>query len=155
MYKAVGSRGSRVSRVLWMLEELGEAYEFVEVKLRSPQAYALNPSGKVPVLIDGEVVVTDFCRDLRLSRRQAFRKRHGLRSWTGRAGGDGWLDAFCPVGIRGAAVEQAEVSIPLPKEVRVDVGPAVAHDFAIEVQARTDGWANYSLRWGTHSAPSM
>ncbi|TIU39776.1 MAG: glutathione S-transferase family protein, partial [Mesorhizobium sp.] len=26
MYKAVGSRGSRVSRVLWMLEELGQPY---------------------------------------------------------------------------------------------------------------------------------
>lgn len=38
MYKAVGSRGSRVSRVLWMLEELGQPYAFVEVKLRSPEA---------------------------------------------------------------------------------------------------------------------
>ena len=59
MYKAIGSRGSRVSRVLWMLEELGQPYEFVEVKLRSPEAYALNPSGKVPILIDGELTVTD------------------------------------------------------------------------------------------------
>lgn len=42
MYKAYGSRGSRVGRVLWMLEELGEPYEFIEVKLRSPQAYELN-----------------------------------------------------------------------------------------------------------------
>ncbi len=59
MYQAVGSRGSRVSRVLWMLEELGEPYEFVEIKLRSPRAYELNPSGKVPVLIDADLVITD------------------------------------------------------------------------------------------------
>ena len=59
MYQAVGSRGSRVSRVLWMLEELEEPYEFVEVKLRSPRAYELNPSGKVPILIDGDVKITD------------------------------------------------------------------------------------------------
>ena len=51
---SLGSRGSRVSRVLWMLEELGEPYEFVEIGRRSPEAYALNPSGKVPILIDGD-----------------------------------------------------------------------------------------------------
>nr|WP_245520812.1 MULTISPECIES: glutathione S-transferase N-terminal domain-containing protein [unclassified Mesorhizobium] len=50
-----------------MLEELGQPYEFVEVKLRSPEAYALNPSGKVPILIDGELIVTDSRRSASIS----------------------------------------------------------------------------------------
>ena len=55
VYKAVGTRGSRISRVLWMLEELEVSYEFVDVGLRSAELYAINPSGKSPVLIDGEL----------------------------------------------------------------------------------------------------
>src|SRR5690606_41345862 len=55
----VGRLGWRISRVLWMLEELGVPYEFVEIGRRSPEAYALNPSGKVPILIDGDLKITD------------------------------------------------------------------------------------------------
>ncbi len=80
MYQAVGSPGSRVSRVLWMLEELGEPYEFVKVGLRSPEMYARNPSGKSPALVDGDVVVTDFGRHLCLPCRQAPREGHGDRA---------------------------------------------------------------------------
>ncbi|WP_353643855.1 hypothetical protein [Mesorhizobium sp. WSM2239] len=36
-YQAVGSRRSRVSRVLQMLEELEAPYEFVHIERRSPE----------------------------------------------------------------------------------------------------------------------
>lgn len=135
MYKAVGSRGSRVSRVLWMLEELGEAYEFVEVKLRSPQAYALNPSGKVPVLIDGEVVVTNSAAICVYLADKHSEKGMGCGpGLAGRAEMDGWMH-FAQSEFEAPLWNKLRHRFLLPKEVRVDVGPAVAHDFAIEVQA--------------------
>ncbi|WP_317057034.1 glutathione S-transferase family protein [Roseovarius rhodophyticola] len=59
MYEVFGSRGSRAIRVLWMLEEIGVPYSHVAAKPRSPEALANNPSGKVPSMRDGDVVLTD------------------------------------------------------------------------------------------------
>jgi len=42
-----------------MLEELGETYEHINAPPRSPEIFALNPLGKVPVLKDGAAVLTD------------------------------------------------------------------------------------------------
>jgi glutathione S-transferase len=58
-YRAVGSPGSRLIRVTWMLEELGEAYEILKAKQHSDTMRRYNPSGKVPALVDGDVVITD------------------------------------------------------------------------------------------------
>lgn len=142
MYRAVGSRGSRVSRVLWMLEELGEPYEFVDVKLRSPEAYALNPSGKVPVLIDGELVVTDsaaICVYLADKHgEKGFGTSPGI---AGRAEMDSWMH-FAQSEFEAPLWNKLRHRFRLPKEVRVDVGPAAAYDFANEVkalEARLDG----------------
>lgn len=49
-------------RVAWALEELGVPYEYVELdakKLdhRTPQYLAINPHGKVPGLVDGELAL--------------------------------------------------------------------------------------------------
>lgn len=59
MYKVIGGVQSRAFRVLWMLEELGEPYERIDAKPRSPEVVALNPSGKIPVLVDGDAALTD------------------------------------------------------------------------------------------------
>jgi glutathione S-transferase len=55
---------SRASNVLWMLEELGEPYELKYVDImkggqKSPEIVALNPMGKLPILVDDGVVVTE------------------------------------------------------------------------------------------------
>jgi glutathione S-transferase len=55
---------SRAANTLWMLEELGVPYElsFVDIMKgaqKSPEVLALNPMGKVPVIKDGDVVVTE------------------------------------------------------------------------------------------------
>jgi glutathione S-transferase len=55
---------SRSLRIVWLLEEIGCPYERVLVDIRSgPQAnpafLKLNPMGKVPVLVDGEAVVSE------------------------------------------------------------------------------------------------
>jgi glutathione S-transferase len=55
---------SRAAGILWTLEEVGQPYElqFVDMmagKHKSPEMLALNPMGKLPVLKDGDVVVTE------------------------------------------------------------------------------------------------
>jgi glutathione S-transferase len=62
--KLYGFPPTRSIRVLWTLRELGVDFEFVNVNLmagenRSPAFLALNPAGKVPVLVDGDFVLTE------------------------------------------------------------------------------------------------
>lgn len=59
MYKVIGSVKSRTFRVLWMLEELGLPYEHVAAQPQSEHVVAVNPAGKVPVLIDDGAPITD------------------------------------------------------------------------------------------------
>ena len=79
MYHLVGSRASRAFRVLWLLEELGVPYAHVPARPHSDAARALNPSGKVPVLRDGETVIPDSTAILTY-----LADRHG--AWTFPAG---------------------------------------------------------------------
>lgn len=55
---------SRAANVVWMLEEVGVPYElrFVDFTAgahKAPELVALNPMGKLPVLADGDTVVTE------------------------------------------------------------------------------------------------
>lgn len=59
MYKVFGPVFTRTSRVIWMLEEIGAPYELAQTPPQSPEVLAMNPSGKVPVLIDGDLVIND------------------------------------------------------------------------------------------------
>jgi glutathione S-transferase len=62
MLKLYGSEKSRAFRVLWLLEELGIPYEhhsliFANEEHLSEEFLKLNPSGKVPVLTDGNQII--------------------------------------------------------------------------------------------------
>ncbi len=62
MIAIYGSPKSSAGRCYWALEETGVPYERVPVSFddkehRSPDFLALNPNGKVPVLVDGELVL--------------------------------------------------------------------------------------------------
>ena len=55
---------SRASTVVWMLEEVGVPYELRWVDMmkgeqKSPELVAKNPMGKLPILTDDELVVTE------------------------------------------------------------------------------------------------
>ena len=135
MYKAVGARGSRISRVLWMLEELGVPYAFVEVGRRSPEAYALNPSGKVPILIDGDLRITDsaaIC--VYLADKHADKGFGANPGLAGRAEIDSWMH-FAQSEFEAPLWNKLRHRFLLPKELRAEVGPATAYDFANEVKA--------------------
>ena len=62
--KLYGHPNSRATRALWALEEVQAEYEYVHVDLKTGQgrsdAYlAINPAGKVPTLVDSELVITE------------------------------------------------------------------------------------------------
>lgn len=60
MLKLYGGARSRASLVQWYLEELGIPYEYVLLDMaagahRAPEFLAINPFGKVPALVDGDL----------------------------------------------------------------------------------------------------
>lgn len=64
MIKLYGTPPTRALRAIWLLNELGLYYEMLPVGIlesenRQPDFVALNPAAKVPVLVDGSLVVTE------------------------------------------------------------------------------------------------
>jgi glutathione S-transferase len=64
MIKLYAFPPTRSLRALWTLRELGVDFELVNVSLvagenRLPEFLALNPAGKLPVLVDGDFVLTE------------------------------------------------------------------------------------------------
>jgi glutathione S-transferase len=57
-----GISKSRAGRSLWALEEIGLAYEQVPIDYRAggsrtPEYLAVNPNGRIPTLVDGDLVL--------------------------------------------------------------------------------------------------
>lgn len=64
MIKLYGNAPTRVLRVHWLLNALGLEYEEIPVNLMTgehlkPEFLKINPAGKVPVLVDGDTVITE------------------------------------------------------------------------------------------------
>ena len=64
MMKLYGAPPTRALRVIWLLNELGLEYEMLPVDLlqggnQQQDFLTLNPAGKVPVLVDGSLVLTE------------------------------------------------------------------------------------------------
>lgn len=64
MLKLYGMPKTRSTRITWALEEVGADYQFIPINLakgegQTPEFLALNPSGKVPVLVDGDLLLTE------------------------------------------------------------------------------------------------
>lgn len=62
--KLYGFGPTRSLRALWALNELGAEFEFIPVNLmageaRRPEFLRLNPAAKLPVLVDGDMVLTE------------------------------------------------------------------------------------------------
>ena len=62
MLKLYGTKRSRTFRCLWMLEESGVPYELISIDFAKgeslqPDYLKINPNGKVPALIDGDLVL--------------------------------------------------------------------------------------------------
>jgi len=64
MMKLYGFGPTRSLRAQWGLKELGVEFEFIPVTLQAgehqrPEFLAINPAGKVPVLVDGDLVLPE------------------------------------------------------------------------------------------------
>ncbi len=67
MIRLYGSPITRAQRVMWMLEEIGVEYEQIGAGVPTllgdlvprEEIERLNPSGKVPILVDGDLVLTE------------------------------------------------------------------------------------------------
>ena len=62
--KLYGFGPTRSLRALWSLRELGVDFEFEVVNLiagdhQQPEFLRLNPAGKIPVLVDGDLVISE------------------------------------------------------------------------------------------------
>lgn len=62
--KLYGLGPTRSLRAEWALRELGVDYDFIPVDLlggeaQTPEFLRLNPAGKLPVLVDGDLVLTE------------------------------------------------------------------------------------------------
>ena len=56
--------GSRAVRTVWLLEEIGQTYELErftlgQKEMRGPEYTKINPNGRVPTLIDGDVTISE------------------------------------------------------------------------------------------------
>lgn len=75
--KLYGAMASRAHRVVWMLRELGLEFEheqtnFLDGSTRRPEFLAINPNGRVPVLVDDGFVI---CESLAINLYLA--QKHG------------------------------------------------------------------------------
>jgi glutathione S-transferase len=100
---------SRARNVIWMLEELETPYEIRHVDLMSgahkqPEILALNPMGKLPILTDGDAVVTESAAiALYLADRYAYGKLSPRVDDLARATYLRWT-FFCPSVVEPAAM---------------------------------------------------
>ena len=64
MMKLFAFPQTRATRALWALEEVGADYEYIKVDLfkgegNRPAYLEINPAGKVPTLLDDDLVITE------------------------------------------------------------------------------------------------
>lgn len=71
-YQVIGAAKTRALRVLWMLEELGQPYDHIDLMPGASGVAPFNPSGKVPVLVVDGTPITDSTAIL-----QFLADRHG------------------------------------------------------------------------------
>lgn len=66
MISLYGSPRSSAGRCVWMLEETGVAYTLKDVDMKnkehkSPEFLKINPNGKVPAMVDGDLTLFESC----------------------------------------------------------------------------------------------
>lgn len=59
MYTLIGNPKTRAFRVLWGLEELEAEYTIIPDPPHGPMPSKTNPTGKIPVMLDGEEPIID------------------------------------------------------------------------------------------------
>lgn len=134
MIEVAGSKGSRITRVLWMLEELEQPYGLRLAKPGSTEARALNPTGRVPILLDGDLVLTDSAAICVYLGEKHPEKGLAAASLAERARMDAWMH-FIQSELEAPMWNKLKHRLLLPEHLRVDVRPWVAYEFARDAEA--------------------
>lgn len=146
MYQAIGAPGSRLTRVTWMLEELGQPYAITLAAEFSEAMRRYNPSGKGPVLLDGDLVVMDSAGICAYLADKHPEKAMGPQTPAERAYLNAWL-FFAQSELEAPLRNRATQDELLLKDQTVDVGPWTTAEFRREImslEARL-GQADYAL----------
>lgn len=116
-YTLYGSVRSRAFRVLWMLEELGVPFTHVPAGPQSEEVRQVSPLGKVPVLVEGDMVIPDSSAILTYlaDKHSAFTAPAGTQE---RARQDAWTFRILDE-IEGQLWTAAKHSFVLPEAERV------------------------------------
>ena len=133
--KIYGSPRSRLTRVSWLCQELGQTYEIVPTKPHSPEIKAVNPAGKGPVLVDGDVTVIDsaaIC--IYLADKNADRNMSAAPATADRAALDSWLH-FAQNDLEAPLWLKMKHMFLLPDEFRADVRSVCKLEFKNAVKA--------------------
>jgi glutathione S-transferase len=114
-----GEPRSRAFRCIWMLEGLGLPYELIPIKFggretRTPEYLALNPNGKVPVLVDGPTIVWE---SLAINHYLALKYDGGLEPSSADACGEAYRWSFWAMGeLEGPIDSVARLGAVLPAD---------------------------------------
>ena len=126
---------SRLTRVTWMLQELGEDYKIVPAKPRSEEILKYNPAGKGPVLVDGDLNVIDSAAICTcLVDKHAEKGMSASPGTAERARMDSWIQ-FAQCDFEAPLWLKAKHSFILPEEMRLDVRSITKLEFAKAVDA--------------------
>ncbi|MEM6926579.1 MAG: glutathione S-transferase family protein [Myxococcota bacterium] len=120
---------SRATRVAWALEEAGADWSYVAAWPSDPRVRELHPLGKLPILVDGELVLTESLACCTYVADQHPDK--GLTPAPGTIDRARYLQwgSFLVTELEQPLWTKAKHRRILPQPLRVDVGPAVEHDF--------------------------
>jgi len=138
MYVVVGMVRTRLTRVTWMLEELGQPYDILNVRPHSEVMNTYNPSGKVPALIDShgdkDIVIVDsgaICTYL--ADRHPDKKMSAEPGSAERAQIDSFLH-FAQSELEAPLWTKAKHRFVLPEELRVrEISAACTYEFDLAI----------------------
>jgi glutathione S-transferase len=134
MYQAVGAPGSRLTRVTWMLEELGQPYQIVKAKQHTEEMLRYSPGGKGPALVHGDVVVTDSAAICAYLADNHPEKELGPKTPAERAHLNAWL-FFAQSELEAPLWNKLKHRMMLAEAERVDVGPWTTAEFTREIRS--------------------
>lgn len=131
MYVVHGSPLTRMTRVTWMLEELGEPYELRLARIGSNDLAGLSPSGKGPVLVDGDFKLTDSAAICLYLADKHGGKGFGPRDARERAVMESWM-LWALAEFEPPMWNKFKHRVILPEEQRADVSAWLTAEFARE-----------------------
>ncbi len=132
MYTIIGHPQNRSVRVMWMLEELGEPYEFELAGPQSERLRALNPTGKAPVLLVDDEPIADSVAILTFLGDLHGKLTHPAGT-VARARQDA-ATQFCVDEIEGACWTAAKNRFLHPEDKRASVEPTCRFEFDMAME---------------------